>query len=198
MYDMLYYAEFLMFSKCRRNDRKLVYCMWPYQKKGGSGSRNASMFRFPSKNATKREQWLTAVGLKVADITKHWRICSRHFLNGDSNQIPSIEVGARYCSPKKSERVKRLFMSSPISIPSKRSALSCSITPSVSSGPSCSSENAQQSDPSESDSLTASIGEPLLSDYAVHELPGTSSITHSDSAVLNAGLLARIEFLRVR
>ena len=35
----------------------------------------------------------------------------------------------------------------------------------------------------------------MFVDYRVHELPGTSAVTDSDNLVLNAGLLARVEYL---
>ena len=41
-------------------------------------------------------------------------------------------------------------------------------------------------------------GEPLVSDYSVRELPGMSRIDDSDSVVLNAGLLARVEYLEAQ
>ena len=70
-----------------------------------------------------------------------------------------IELGARFYSPKKQERVKRTCMSPPLYVPTKRRALSLSTTPSVSRevtvspGPSCASDTTQLSDTTESDSL---------------------------------------------
>ena len=52
-----------------------------------------------------------------------------------------------------------------------------------------------ESDSSHVSSLTASVGEQLMTDYGVHELPGTSTVTDSDNIVLNTGMLARIEYL---
>ncbi len=46
-----------------------------------------------------------------------------------------------------------------------------------------------------SETDNSSIGEPLVSDYSVHELPVMSSVKDSDNVVLNAGLLARVEYL---
>lgn len=48
------------------------------------------------------------------------------------------------------------------------------------------------------ESLITSIGEPLLTDYVVHELPhveDTYSLSFSEKEVLNRALLARIEYL---
>ena len=95
--------------------------------------RPVSLFRFPA-NKMKRGQWLTALGLSEGDIKQHTCICSRHFLNGDSNQMPSLKLGRRFSSPKKRECVKRPGRSSPTEfrMPAKRRALSASITPTVS------------------------------------------------------------------
>ncbi len=46
----------------------------------------------------------------------------------------------------------------------------------------------------DSNPLSASIGEPLLSDYIVHELPGHEESSAGD-LVVNTALLARIEAL---
>ena len=58
------------------------------------------MFQFPA-NKTKRGQWLTAFGLSEGNTKEHTRICSRHFLGGDSNQVPTLKLVKRFSSPKK-------------------------------------------------------------------------------------------------
>ena len=80
----------------------------------------------------------------------------------------------------------------------KRRALSMSSSPQVSR--SSSTVDVSESNKSDSDqgSLVASAGEPLFTDYAIHELPdGESAInlTSSEREVLNRALLARVEFL---
>ena len=62
-------------------------------------TKDVSMFRFPA-DESRKEQWLKALGLKASKITKKTRICSRHFLNGDSSQVPSLDTGKRFASPK--------------------------------------------------------------------------------------------------
>ena len=162
-------------------------------------TKHVSLFRFPA-DQTRREQWLKALGLKSSDVTANSRICSRHFLNGDSSQVPSIDTGKRFASPKKihSKRGIRSRSSSvsPSPIPSgKRRALSMSTSPQLS--PSSSTADVSE-EASDEDSLVASVGEPLLTDYRVHELPDVEdtpsySLSFSEKEVLNRALLARIE-----
>ena len=110
--------------------------------------------------------------------------------NGSSSTTPSLDIGPRFASPKKrnSDRNKRVekrnvhsasFRSPPPStLLAKRPALESS----------CDTSVASNTDDDQS-SMCASIGEPLLSDYGIHELPSGSE-KHSDSA-----LTARVEFL---
>lgn len=67
------------------------------------------MYRFPnSKDKVKRQQWLMALNLSEDDITENSRVC-RHFLHGSSSNIPSLDIGRRFASPRKrdSDRSKR-------------------------------------------------------------------------------------------
>ena len=58
--------------------------------------KNVSMYRFPSDPA-KRQLWLTSLNLNGRDIKEHHRVCSRHFPNGDTSQVPSTTVyGERF------------------------------------------------------------------------------------------------------
>lgn len=60
-----------------------VYC--------GHGKRKGeriSLIRFP-KDTVKRQQWLAALDLSEDMINDDSRVCSRHFLHGDLNSIPS-------------------------------------------------------------------------------------------------------------
>ena len=67
-----------------------------------------SMFRFPA-SKERRQQWLAVLNLKEDDIVEHSRICSRHFLHGDSSGIPVLNLGRQFISPKKAntDRTKR-------------------------------------------------------------------------------------------
>ena len=64
---------------------------------------NVSMHRIPPKSdSVNRQRWLMALNLTEGDVSEHHRICSRHFQNGDTTQIPSLNLGERFISPKKS------------------------------------------------------------------------------------------------
>ena len=163
-----------------------------------------SKFWFPA-DQVRREQWLKAIGLKANDVKENSRICSRHFLNGDSTQVPSLDIGKHFASPKKLQSKRharsRSNSVSPSSVPSrKRRMLSMSTSPHLSPCNS-SADVSDVNDKSHSDqeSLIASIGEPLLSDYGVHELPDVEdtsyTLSFSKKEVVNRALLARIEFL---
>ena len=134
--------------------------------KGKGGS--VSMHRFPA-DETKRQQWLRVVGLTDDDITVNSRICSQHFLFGDISIPPSVDIGRRFYSPKKvdqdrGKRALKRHLSLPVP-PSKQFKFK---TP-PSSRASSISINASTDD--DQRSLSASIGEPLTSDFGVHELP---------------------------
>ena len=149
-----------------------------------------------SADESKRKQWLEALSLCEADIKPNSRLCSRQFRNGDTSLIPSLGLGKRIYSPKKRESVKRHQSSPPFLVPSKRPSLPKSTTPTPSlSGLSTPCSPMSDSDSSHVSSLTASVGEQLMTDYGVHELPGTSTVTDSDKIVLNTGMQARIEYL---
>lgn len=66
------------------------------------------MFRFPA-DPKRRQQWLEALGVAESDISDQSRVCSRHFLHGDSSNVPVLNLGSRFASPRKkeSERSKR-------------------------------------------------------------------------------------------
>lgn len=67
-----------------------------------------SMFRFPA-DPKRRQQWLEALSLAENDISDQSRVCSRHFLHGDSSNVPVLNLGSRFASPRKkdSERSER-------------------------------------------------------------------------------------------
>ena len=67
-----------------------------------------SMFRFPA-DPKRRQQWLEALGVAESAISEQSRVCSRHFLHGDSSNVPVLNLGSRFASPRKkeSERSKR-------------------------------------------------------------------------------------------
>ena len=51
------------------------------------------MHRIPPKSEpVNRQKWLVALNLTEDDILEHHMICSRHFRNGDTTQIPSLNL----------------------------------------------------------------------------------------------------------
>ena len=134
-----------------------------------------SMFRFPSDKA-KKEVWLRSLGLSQADISVNTRICSRHFLNGNSSNIPAPDLGKRFASPKKlhnersSRAIKRLKQT-PIPLKCKRPAVGLETTPSSSRASSVTVQTPGSTTSAGNDVLSASAGEQYLTDYNIHELP---------------------------
>ena len=79
-----------------------VECLLPAlcAKRLSTKTKSVSMYRFP-KDLAKRSQWLSALHLTEESIKEHHRVCSRHFPSGDGTQIPSLNLGKRFASPKK-------------------------------------------------------------------------------------------------
>ena len=130
---------------------------------------DASFHRFPS-DLSKKQLWIAEFGLLEESVKPFSRVCSRHFRNGDPSNGPDKTLGARFASPKKRETsrsrraIKRALSTQLQTLHSKQ----------PSPGPS-SSNAAIEASQSEYDSLmdtqiTAAVGEPLRTDYEVHEL----------------------------
>lgn len=146
------------------------------------------MYRFP-KDLTKRSLWLNALKLTEESVKEHHRVCGCHFPNGDATQTPSLHIGERFASPKKmqaprgvrassysNKRRKFMKVTSGIKRPVNSASVSQSPTSSTShpitSATLCSSDD---HDPClDAMTLCTPVGEPLLSDYNVHELPSES------------------------
>ena len=116
-----------------------------------------------------------ALNLTEGDVSEYHRICSRHFQNGDTTQIPSLNLGERFISPKKSssQRCKTAH---------KRKNLSFQYEPIVKHPNTISTAAATYNrDTTTSDITICStpIGEALVTDYCVLELP-TEIISSSD------------------
>ena len=185
-------------------------------------SKSGSMYRFP-KDPVKRSQWLSALKLTERDVKEHHRVCSCHFRNGDSTQTPSLHLGERFASPKKlqsargiratalSTKRRRLMNATcgtkrPISSPSISPSPTPSTLRSMTPATPCSSD-----DPClDAAALCTEVGEPLLSDYSVHELhvpceSGDSFLSSSEAppppsdvnVTVNVALIAQIEALEV-
>ena len=55
---------------------------------------NISMHKIPPKlEAVNRQKWLMALNLTEHQVLEHRRICSWHFQNGDTTQIPLLHLG---------------------------------------------------------------------------------------------------------
>ena len=130
-----------------------------------------SMHHFPT-DSSKRSQWLNTVNLNEGEYT---RICSQHFLYGNTSSVLSLYLGKRFASPRKLQlsRGQRSLKRQKISPtpPPKRPVI-------VSEGVSSSRSRTVTPAPSDttdeydrmSEVLSVSIGEPL-NDYSIHDLP---------------------------
>ena len=61
------------------------------------------MHRFPA-SSERRQQWCQILQIQEKDLPKDARICStccRHFVDGDTSNLPSLSIGKRFASPKK-------------------------------------------------------------------------------------------------
>ena len=156
-----------------------------------------SMFRIPAE-PNRRKQWLDVLSIDEADVHSHTRVCSRHFLHGDSSNLPSLNLGKCFASPKKKDTArgiraqKRALMSPSITPPPSGKRVCSQATPSSSRGSSVVGQTPCSTDVE--DPLCVSIGEPLLSDssYSVHELP---SEQEDQVHVSKVALKAKIEVL---
>ncbi|KAL5467348.1 hypothetical protein EMCRGX_G031561 [Ephydatia muelleri] len=176
-----------------------------------SGDPNASFHRFPT-NLERRAIWLTVFNLQEKDIKPHHSVCSRHFLNGDVKNKPETNPGKRFPSPLKSgPRAKRAKNREAnkqlIGLYSTTGSLtSTSVSPTPSSSKSVTTSTIIQPPLS-----VADVGEQLVSDYQVHELPnnvddasstlptnGLQSSSLQTVPLVNAALLARIEYLEAQ
>ena len=141
-----------------------------------------SMFRIPA-DKTRRQQWLKAANVTENDVNEHTRICSRHFFHGDPSNTPALDLGKRFCSPKKMhlDRSKRAQMRA-------RRLASTTVTPSSSRASSITAPTLGST--TDEEPMSVAIEEPLLSDYSVHELP--SQEDGNESCTASA---ARVEYL---
>ena len=57
------------------------------------------MHLFPT-NPTRRQQWCEALSVQEKKLPKAAWVCSRHFPNGDTSNLPSLSVGKRFASPE--------------------------------------------------------------------------------------------------
>lgn len=144
------------------------------------------MHWFPS-NPERRQQWCLALCMEEKDLPADARVCSRHFADGDTSNLPSLTLGKRFASPKK--RPVRVRV--PLSPKKKQKRAKRSPADNLSLTPSTPSES-----PVVSESITSmsTVGE---SECNV-PTPSTSN-TDEDrrdlQITVNAALMARIEVL---
>ena len=131
---------------------------------------SVSMHRFPQ-DPKLRSEWIKALKLDDRAIKSHHRLCSRHFPQGNRNNIPSSSLGKRFASPKKcwTSRAKRaknreveknLF--GQLSSNSQGSTIE---TPSSSTNQGASSQGMAVQEHQETTPLLAPVGEQLRTDY---------------------------------
>lgn len=142
----------------------------------------------PKSESVKHKQWLLVLGLTESDVADHHRVCSEHFPNGDCTQLPSLYLAKRFRSPKKiwTARGQRAAKRKSANTgnkagPSAKRHLQYSTSPVMTR------TSSDCSDGEESGALSTPIGEVLLSDYSVHELPSECS---EESALNTAGIPA--------
>ena len=157
------------------------------------------MHRFPQDEA-KRQRWIEALGLQDFVIKGHHRVCSRHFPNADIRNDPQLTLGKRFASPKKqwTGRGKRAKKREEHR---RDAATALQLSPFSSRSPTPTASTSVTATPLPEPMIT-SIGEPLQSDYQMHELPpgdggqeASRPCPDSDEVVVNTALLARIEAL---
>ena len=150
-----------------------------------------AMFRLPM-DKTRRQQWMNALNLTEEKVNEHTRVCSRHFLHGDSLNTPSLDFGKRFASPKKlnTERSRRVMKRARCSV--STSSLTGTPASSCASSVSAPIPSLESGSTMEDEPMSVAVGKPLLSDYGVHELPLQTSYKESDTG---AALSARVEYL---
>ena len=177
---------------------------------------------FPAEES-KRKQWFKAFGPTENLIKTHSCVCSRHFKDGNPANGPDKTVGKRFASPKKqwsdkSVRKKKRDSLQDLNRLIEADKQACSSqTPTIPPTPTTLQTPSSSRGTSKDQLLTVSVGEPLESQYLVHELfsdedDSCASTTHTqkqqqssrdwrgntddeDGVVVNAALLACIEML---
>ena len=141
-----------------------------------------SMHRFP-KETEKRRRWLQVFKLKNEDVLSHTRVCSRHFIDGNPNNSPQLNIGKRFASPIKqamlrSKRAKIRENIRSVSLFTKESqqtssSKSRSVTPHF-SVEECENEVRDES-------LVAEIGEPFRTNYEMFDISDSGESLSSSS-----------------
>lgn len=172
-----------------------------------------SFHRFPT-NPAKRSLWVRVFELDPEAVKPHHRVCSRHFLNGDPKNDPQPHIGMRFASPikKGSDRSTRAIGRQHVRRIQELQSASSPAANSVSAGNSLSSPaltstsglpqpTVAEQTTTEVVPMIVSVGEQLMDNYQVTELPDDGSTTVTSSShqhLVETALLARIEFLEAQ
>lgn len=183
--------------------------LWQHK---GKKDPSVSLHNFPA-NPTKKQYWCETFGVSLDDLKPYYRVCSRHFKDGNIENGPDPTLGKRFASPKKrwTSRAQRASRRDTVRVTQRLFSPTPRESETPSRSPTPASSSAQESS-SEQSPMTVSVGEPLVSDYQVHELysdsPGPSDLSTSvqisnidgrtdisTEVLANAALLARTEVL---
>ena len=156
-----------------------------------------SFHRFPAQQE-KQQQWLVALGLQESDINEQTRVCSRHFLHGNTSTIPAVDLGKKFMSPKKpdsdrSNRATKRSLHSPFSDQGSKRVVR---TPS-----SRASSSRASSSRASSVSAVTDLGSTTGDEMSVNE-SGSSALdfalsfrSGASSTASSTALAARVEYL---
>lgn len=137
---------------------------------------SASFHRFPQESA-KRLRWIEALDLTSVVIKEYHRVCSRHFLDADARNDPQLNLGRHLASPMKkgTERNRRA-----VGRELRRASVTISqMQPNGHDELSVPDEQVVSiSTDTLPKSMIANVGEQLITDYQVYEIPEE----HIDSA----------------
>lgn len=125
------------------------------------------------------------MALGLTDVNEQTRICSRHFLHGDSSNIPVLDLGKCFASPKKvdTDRKRRAL---------KRSTWSPSTSAVCGEAKRVAVTPSSQSSSISAVTLGSTTGDEGMS---VSVLSDSSACGRSDGTESSTALAARVEFL---
>ena len=136
-----------------------------------SKDKSVSFHRLPV-DPTKRQAWIDALKLREGDVKAHSRVCCRHFPNTDPSKTPNLTLGMRFASPRKSwtaraQRARKRNISQELAELSSQGRSYTAVSTSVTAArPSKYASDFGDNPPSP---MIVSIGEPLFTDYSIHE-----------------------------
>lgn len=148
---------------------------------------------------------MAALKLEPEDVKDHHCVCSRHFINGDTSNPPSLSLGRKFRSPRKmsTPRGQRARKRQKLSLSPTPISPSPSPVPSVDSAQVLSDFTTDDDVILEREQMTTSESEILVTDCIVIDLPQqpgcsrpqSNCLGDVSSVIVNKALLARIEAL---